>query len=101
MVADFLQEQNLPKSAATLIQEARLGNLVEAASAGDVLQDAIIAGEWPKVLTQVAQQTFNESNDVYEALYAHMVMELVCMDEKHLARLILDEQKELLVPNWY
>ena len=28
-------------------------------------------------------------------------MEMVCAGEKHLARLILDEQKELLVPNWY
>ena len=28
-------------------------------------------------------------------------MEMVCVGEKHLARLILDEQKELLVPNWY
>ena len=28
-------------------------------------------------------------------------MEMVCCGEKHLARQILDEQKELLVPNWY
>ena len=38
---------------------------------------------------------------MYEAVYAHVIMELVIMNEKHLARLILDEQKELLIPNWY
>ena len=70
-------------------------------SAGDVVHDAIVAGDWPKVLSLVARNAFSESNEVYEALYAHIIMEMVCMDEKHLARLILDEQKEVLVPNWY
>ena len=49
----------------------------------------------------VGQNTFSDSKDVFEAVYAHLVMEMVCAGEKHLARLILDEQKELLVPNWY
>ena len=38
---------------------------------------------------------------MHEAVYAHIIMEMICMEEKHLARVILDEQKELLVPNWY
>lgn len=49
----------------------------------------------------VGQSTFKDSSEVHEALYAHLVMEMVCAGEKHLARVILDEQKELLVPNWY
>lgn len=49
----------------------------------------------------MAQNTFNESSEVYQAVYAHLVMEMVCIGEKHLARVILDEQKEVLVPNWY
>lgn len=101
MVAAFLEEQNLTKSAATLVTEARLSNLVEAATVGDVLHESIVAGEWPKVLNLVARHAFSESNEVYEALYAHLIMEMVCLDEKHLARIILDEQKEMLVPNWY
>ena len=28
-------------------------------------------------------------------------MEMVCIGENHLARQILDEQKSILVPNWY
>lgn len=49
----------------------------------------------------VAQNTFASSAEVFEAVYAHLIMEMVCAGEKHLARLILDEQKDLLVPNWY
>ena len=49
----------------------------------------------------IGQNTFKDSNEVYEALYAHIIMELVSAGENHLARQILDEQKELLVPNWY
>ena len=44
VVADFLQEQNLHKSAATLIQEAKLANLQEQATEGETLQAAIMAG---------------------------------------------------------
>ena len=42
MVASFLTEQNLHKTVATLIEEARLGDLTEAASAGDKFEAAII-----------------------------------------------------------
>ena len=45
--------------------------------------------------------SFKDSDKVFEAVYAHVVMELVVMEETHLARQILDEQKTLLVPNWY
>ena len=101
MVAAFLEEQNLTKTVETLVKEARLDDLVAMNSAGEDMSSAIIKGEWPKVLGQVARHAFNESNEVFEALYAHIIMEMVCIGEKHLARLILDEQKELLVPNWY
>lgn len=35
MVTSFLTEQNLHKSAAALIEEAKLGDLVKASQAGD------------------------------------------------------------------
>ena len=53
------------------------------------------------MLNLISRNTFNDGNEVFEAVYAHIIMEMVCIGEKHLARLILDEQKELLVPNWY
>ena len=49
----------------------------------------------------IAKNSFKDGNEVYEAVYAHLIMEMVCLGEKHLARIILDEQKDLLVPNWY
>ena len=65
------------------------------------LESAVINGEWPVLLQLLEKNSFKDSNKVFEAVYAHMIMELVLMDEKHLARQILDEQKALLVPNWY
>ena len=101
MVASFLKEQGLHRTTATLIEEARLPDLAESATAGENLETAILEGQWPKVLTMIGQHTFNDSNEVYEAIYAHLIMEMVSAGEKHLARIILDEQKDLLVPNWY
>ena len=91
MVTSFLKEQNLHRSVATLIEEAKLTDLAESSSSGEALELAIIAGEWPKVLTMVAQNVFKDGNEVFEAIYAHLVMEMVCIGEKHLARIILDE----------
>ena len=48
-------------------------------------------GEWPALLQLIENNSFKENDRVFEAVYAHMIMELVLMDEKHLARLILDE----------
>ena len=53
------------------------------------------------MLSLIEKNSFKDSEKVFEAVYAHIIMELVIMNEKHLARLILDEQKSLLVPNWY
>lgn len=101
MVSAFLTEQNLHRTAATLIDEAKLGDITEAASAGDRFESAIIRGEWPLVLTMLGKHTFVDSKEVFEAVYAHLIMEMVCQGENHLARNILDEQKDILVPNWY
>lgn len=49
----------------------------------------------------LGQHSFQNANEVFEAVYAHIVMEMVCIGENHLARQILDEQKNILVPNWY
>ena len=50
------------------------------------LESGILSGDWPKVLKIVSQSTFANSSEVYEAVYAHLVMEMVCLGEKHLAR---------------
>ena len=42
MVAGFLTEQNLHRTVATLIEEAKLGDLTEAANAGERFETAII-----------------------------------------------------------
>lgn len=44
---------------------------------------------------------FKDAKSVYESFYAHLIQELCIVEERHLARLILDEQKELLLQNWY
>ena len=54
MVASFLKEQNLNKTAVTLIEEAKLPDLADSSTTGEALEIAILGGKWPKVLTMVA-----------------------------------------------
>lgn len=100
MIGDFLQKQGLKRTYAQLVEEAKL-ETKDAGPIGLQMENAVTNGDWPTLLTLLENNSFKDSDKAFEAVYAHMIMELVVMEENHLARQILDEQKTLLVPNWY
>jgi len=102
LVADFLQSQKLTRTYKTLIEEAGMFQSVSPSeSLTTQCEFWIISGDWPSALKFMQSSCFKDSRTVYESFYSHLIQELCLVDERHLARLILDEQKDLLLQNWY
>ena len=90
LIGNFLKQQGLQKTFAQLAEEANL-DISDNGPIGQQLENVVNNGEWPALLQLIENNSFKESERVFEAVYAHIIMELVLMDEKHLAKLILDE----------